>query len=289
MAIQQSIVTIHTATELAEAIVGGTITKVSYLASTAGVNASLLKGTGTGGYAEGDTYSGILNLQGSTLDDYLTGDALNNQLQGGDGRDRLNGGAGDDILQGGAGNDSFVGGAGADVNSGGSGARDVMDFSRSKAGVELSLDTGGWAGDAEGDVYLDIEYVYGTGFADVIGGNDSINRLIGNAGNDVIDGAGGNDYILGGAGGDLMMGGSGDDVFVIEAGFGNDIISDFEAGAGRTDRVWLQGTGMADFGDVLANAFEVAGTTVISIGVHGTLTLENVGISQLAADDFIFG
>ena len=122
----------------------------------------------------------------------------------------------------------------------------------------------------------------------MINGNDEVNRLLGNAGNDEIDGGGGNDYILGGTGADTVTGGTGNDVFVIEAGFGADTITDFEAGAGRTDRIWLQGTGLSSFADVLAHAQDMGGTTVITVDGHGTLVLSGVGLAQLAADDFIF-
>jgi Ca2+-binding RTX toxin-like protein len=267
---------------------GGT-DKVSYLNAMAGVSASLFTGTGTGGDAAGDTYDGILNLQGSSFDDVLTGNGGDNLIQGGSGRDRLNGRAGDDVLSGGADNDILVGGAGADVNVGGLGDRDAIDFGRSKAGVALSLELGeGWLGDALDDIFLDIEYVYGSNFDDVIGGDGEINRLIGNGGSDTIDAGRGGDYILGGEGNDAMTGGGGRDVFVIEAGFGDDTITDFAAGAGIGDRIWLQGVGFDDFNDVLANAADSVAGLVLTIAGHGTITLQNTVLAQLVADDFLY-
>ena len=133
------------ATDFADLIKGnGGIDKVSYLRATGSVTASLLTGMGETGFAMGDSYVGIRNLQGSAFDDYLAGDALNNLLQGGDGRDRLVGWDGNDTLNGGNGNDTFVGGAGADVLSGGLGDRDAADYSRAKASIALALDAGGW-------------------------------------------------------------------------------------------------------------------------------------------------
>lgn len=267
----------------------GGVDKVSYLAAGAGVIANLFTGTGTGGDAAGDQYVAIQNLQGSQHDDVLTGNGLDNLLQGGDGRDRLNGRAGNDVLTGGAGNDILVGGAGADVNVGGLGARDAIDYSRSTAAVALSLELGeGWQGDAADDVFVDIEYVYGSRYDDVIAGDGEINRLIGNAGNDAIDAGGGNDYILGGTGDDTMTGGDGNDVFVIEAGFGNDTITDFAAGMGLGDRIWLQGVGFDDFLDVAANAADTVAGVVVSVAGHGSITLANLTLAQLAADDFLF-
>jgi Ca2+-binding RTX toxin-like protein len=86
-----------------------------------------------------------------------------------------------------------------------------------------------------------------------------------------------------------MTGGTGADVFVFEAGFGNDTITDFWAGASRTDRIWLKNTGFDDFGDVLANAVDTADGVVITVAGHGTITLNGVTVSQLHADDFIYG
>ncbi len=280
-----------TATAAAEQIIGnGGIDKVSYATSTAGVTASLLSGLGDGGFATGDSYVGIRNLQGSNFDDYLAGDNLNNQIQGGNGRDRLVGWGGDDTLNGGSGNDTFVGGDGADILAGGLGERDVADYTRAKAAIAVDLGLGeGTAGEAAGDTLIDVEYAYGSRFGDTITGSEEINRLVGNGGDDVIDAGLGNDYALGGAGNDTMTGGDGDDVFIIEAGFGFDTITDFAAGAGRTDRVWLQGTGLGDFASVMSNAAEVEGSVVITVEGHGSLTLTGVSLAQLAADDFIFG
>ncbi len=101
---------------------GGTgIDLADYTASTAGVNVNLLTGTGTGGDAQGDTLTGIENLQGSNQNDTLTGDGNANVLTGGGGADLLNGGAGNDTLQGGVGNDTLIGGIGSDVLNGGVG------------------------------------------------------------------------------------------------------------------------------------------------------------------------
>ena len=41
-----------------------------------------------------------------------------------------------------------------------------------------------------------------------------------------------------------MTGGAGNDVFELATNFGDDTITDFEAGAGRTDRIWFRGLGL---------------------------------------------
>ena len=79
----------------------------SYAGSTAGVTIDLSAGAASGGYADGDTFTGIENLIGSDHADSLTGDA---------GANRLEGGAGADTLSGGLGDDSYVFGRGGGVD-----------------------------------------------------------------------------------------------------------------------------------------------------------------------------
>ena len=45
-------------------------------------------------------------------------------------------------------------------------------------GVTLSLATGGTRGDAAGDVYISIDHIYGTPFADFLEGNDLANMIL---------------------------------------------------------------------------------------------------------------
>ena len=240
---------------------GGTgIDTLSYADSWSKVVANLVTGIGQGGTAAYDTILNIENLVGSKFDDILTGDAGNNTL---------NGGAGKDILHGGAGADLLIGGSGADVLDGGDGV-DTASYSNAHTGVTLSLLTGGTINadasqngiqpvvtkiccpddllangdgaapvdgsytavngvtDATGDTYIGIENVLGSAFNDKITGDAGDNRLNGGAGNDILNGGGGNDMLTGGAGAD---------VFQFSADFGNDTITDFWFGLGRTDRV----------------------------------------------------
>ena len=86
---------------------------------------NLATNSGTGGDAQGDTYSSIENVMGSKFADHLSGDDGNNILYGLPGDDYLDGGAGNDILIGGAGNDTLIGGDGNDLLIGGLG-RDTL-------------------------------------------------------------------------------------------------------------------------------------------------------------------
>ena len=244
--------------------------------STSGVNVNLTTGLGQDGYAEGDRLVDIENLRGSFHDDTLTGN---------DAANRLFGDSGDDILSGMSGNDILIGGLGADVLIGGEGDRDAADYKNAAEGVSLDLVTGGSAGEALGDTFEGIEFVYGSSHRDIITGDDAVNRIVGGAGGDELFGAGGNDYILGGAGDDVMSGGAGNDVFELAADFGADTISDFEEGVGRTDRIWFRGLGLDENDLVMTDTTNGA---LIDAGSAGSLLLENVLVSDLHFDDFIF-
>jgi Ca2+-binding RTX toxin-like protein len=156
--------------------------------------------------------------------------------------------------------------------------------------VVVNLTTGkNQYGEASRDVLINVENIVGSIYDDKITGDGNANRLTGNDGNDVLSGMGGIDYLFGGLGDDTMSGGTEADVFVFEAGFGDDTIIDFWAGATRTDRIWLKGMDFDDFGDVLANTVDTAAGAVINIAGHGTIALAGVTTAQLHADDFIFG
>ena len=223
----------------ADQLNGGTgLDIANYRASSAGVGVDMAAG-GTGGDADGDTYFGIEAVYGSDFVDTITGNTSSNELRGFDGDDTLDGGSGNDRLFGGNGADTFIGGAGIDIAM----------FTVATAGVTLDLATGGTGGEAAGDTYSSIEWVFGSGFDDNITGDDGINRLTGNDGNDTLNGAGGNDRLLGGDGNDTINGGDGvDTIFgqdgddILSGGAGNDFFfgdtgSDSHDGGTGTDTV----------------------------------------------------
>ncbi|MFK5997128.1 MAG: S8 family serine peptidase [Rhodobacterales bacterium] len=123
----------------ADALDGGTgIDWAMYNDSSAGVTVDLT-GIGAGGFAQGDTYTGIENIRGSIHDDTLTGDSGTNKIIGDKGNDVINGMGGRDNLRGGIGNDTLNGGAGIDglrgdagddvyVFMAGNGLDNVLDF-----------------------------------------------------------------------------------------------------------------------------------------------------------------
>ena len=97
--------------------------RANYTGSGEGVTVSLKTGLGTGGYAQGDTLSGIEDLRGSNNGDVLIGDDGANLLIGERGDDVLEGGAGADVLDGVWGRDTvslceFAGGGNREPGSG---------------------------------------------------------------------------------------------------------------------------------------------------------------------------
>ncbi|MBR0903924.1 Ig-like domain-containing protein [Bradyrhizobium liaoningense] len=104
-------------------------------------------------------------------------------------------------------------------------------------------------------------------------GNDLNNIIVGNAGDNMIDGGRGNDVLTGGAG---------RDTFVVGAGNGNDIVTDFQAGAGG-DILQLNNTGFKTVADVTAAMKQVGTDLVLTIAGGETITLESTSLQNLTA------
>ena len=248
----------------ADQLNGGTgLDIANYRASSAGVTVNMATG-GSDGDADGDTYFGIEAVYGSDFADTITGNTSSNELRGFDGNDTLDGGSGNDRLFGGNGADVFTGGAGVDIAM----------FTVATAGVTLNLATGGTGGEAAGDTYSSIEWVFGSNFDDNITGDSGTNRLTGNDGNDILNGAGGNDRLLGGDGNDTIDGGDGVDTIFGQDG--NDILS---GGAGND----------FFFGDTGADSHDGGtGTDTVSYlasSVGVTLNMQTGGTGGDAAGD----
>lgn len=262
----------------------------SYRGAIGPITVDLTAGTGTGGWAEGDTLSNIENILGTRMDDILSGDGVTNvltggvgndsldglagddQLFGGVGADTLNGGDGNDLLNGGSENDTLNGGAGSDTINGGSGA-DVMN-----GGAGFDTMNGG----------SDNDILNGGGDADTLLGGSGNDDLFGGQGDDTIDGGADDDTIEGSAGNDILTGGNGDDLFVFSGASGADVITDFTAGLGVGDVIRLDGSIFTDYADVRANTTnDGLGNCVISKG-GVSITLTGVIKADLASDDFVF-
>ncbi|MFJ4445545.1 peroxidase family protein [Pseudomonas sp. NPDC089422] len=266
-----------------EASGSGTDTVQTSLANyTMAANVEVLNYTGAGNFSGtgngldntfnggigNDTFNGdggndILN--GNAGNDTLNGDAGNDQLFGGLGNDSLNGGGGDDSLDAGAGDDALNGGNGNDTLQGGAG-NDSLD----------------------GDVGNDL-LVGGDGNDTLFGGVGS-DTLQGGAGNDFINGAEGNDTVNGGAGNDTMVATDGNDVFQFSAGFGADLIINFDANpSGGQDRLDITGLNItaANFAANVQIA-DVGADTLVSIGAADSIRLVGVAdATTVTVADFI--
>jgi hypothetical protein len=231
----------------------------SYLWSSASVTVNLQTGKGAGGDAQGDSYTAIELVFGSAYNDVLTAGAGGSTLYGFGGNDTLNGGAGNDVFDGGAGADSINGGAGTDV----------AYFTSTSPAISINLATNvNTGGEAQGDVYTDVENVVGTSQNDTI---------IGNALNNTLYGGAGNDRLGGGAGADGLVGGSGSDTFVFAAGDSGQTIA-------TRDRIYDFGKGASgigdrfDFSSVLAAGGVGATATTIQASIN-----QGTGVATFAA------
>ncbi len=228
---------------------GAGLDTVDYGSSTIGVYLNLTLGTGP----SGDTFQSVENITGSVFGDVLIGDNGANTMKGG------------------FGNDYIVAGNGADYMDGGADL-DTISYETATTGVFVNLGNGTGA---NGGVLVNFENIVGSAFGDV---------LYGNNGSNTINGGAGNDYIVGGAGSDALIGGSGGDVFRFEsAGYGNDVITDYQHGQ---DHLSFDTSIATD-----CSAFTIAGNDTLNVTVTlagQILTIQGTSPVHIDASDFIF-
>ncbi|WP_283206757.1 beta strand repeat-containing protein, partial [Methylobacterium iners] len=210
-----------------------------YSASGASVVVNLTTGLGAGGDAEGDILKDVETLIGSRYADTLTG---------------------------GPNGTKFVGGAGADHFIGGVGF-DVVDYSTNFVAIVVQLGTRtNSGGDADGDIFVEIDAIKGTAFGDAITGDARANTLYGGDGNDTLLGGVGDDTLIGETGSDTLIGGDGVDTA--------DYTDDIAAVVVSLASGWASG-GNAE-GDTLSLIENVIGTvfndTLIGDGQTNELT-----------------
>ena len=107
---------------------------------------------------------------------------------------------------------------------------------------------------------------------------------------DVLNGGAGNDIIKGGYGNDLLTGGAGADIFEFARNvYHNDpgsrpAITDFNP---AEDQVDLREYGYLYFDDILSRAYQDGANIVIEFAAMERITLQNVQLSSLTADNFV--
>ena len=277
----------------ADALDGGAGTDTAdYSGAAAAVTVDLSSsGAQSGGYAEGDTLSGIENIIGSAHADTLTGDDSDNIFRGGAGADTLNGGAGSDTAD-------YSGSPVDTVERG-------YSF-----GVEVNLTSGSATGShAQGDTLTGIENLIGTDYIDRLVGDASDNVLRGGAYGDWLRGETGDDTLYGGPDSDILFGDGGDDtlyggdgrdwlyseagddtlyggpdldifVFTINKSVGTDTIEDFTLSATspfESDQIRFCGK----YGDIYTRTYaDVGSDYVITVRrsgeIIGTITVKGI-------------
>jgi Ca2+-binding RTX toxin-like protein len=128
---------------------------------------------------------------GGDGDDVLVGTDAADELQGFAGDDDLTGGGGDDVLRGGSGNDVLEGGTGTDIYHGGSGQDSLRvlnaDWAVTLADNGSGEAAGWWDGRlASTELLNSIEHLIGGAGDDTFTGNALANRFTGNGGSDTI-------------------------------------------------------------------------------------------------------
>lgn len=168
----------------------------------------------------------------------------------------------DDILEGNSGTNVLTGGTGIDT----------VTYERAASAVTVNLSTAGAQFTYGGgvDTLAGFENLTGSQYNDTLTGSTVANRLTGLAGNDNLTGQ------------------AGSDTFVFAPGFGKDTITDFTAGAGSDDIIEFDDDIFANFSAVLAAASQVGADTLITYDSNNTVTLKNVTMTNLNADDFTF-
>jgi Ca2+-binding RTX toxin-like protein len=196
------------------------------------INLAALQPTATDGSGGTDQLISIENLIASDSADEIIGSDQTNIIFAGAGNDRVEARGGSDIIFGQAGqdtllgendNDFLVGGPGADLLDGGSG-NDTASYFTATSGITANLEQGkdgkGSSGDAEGDIFPNVENLEGSKYSDNLIGNKEANILSGLGGNDNLDGKAGNDSLFGGLGDDTLNAGTDNDL--LDGGDGND-------------------------------------------------------------------
>jgi hypothetical protein len=117
---------------------------------------------------------------------------------------------------------------------------------------------------------------------DTVTGGRGDDVLLGGRGADELSGEQGSDLLDGGAGTDLLTGGAGLDAFIFRGNFGSDTVTDF-----RSEDVIMFDM-FASFAAVVAASQQVGADTVITAQNGSSVTLKNITLNSLQADDFAF-
>jgi Ca2+-binding RTX toxin-like protein len=120
-------------------------------------------------------------------------------------------------------------------------------------------------------------HIFGGAGNDTLIGGTGNDTLSGGAGDDILNGGAGNDVLNGGAGNDTLTGGAGSDVFQYSAaGFGHDIITDFNPLIGG-DKLGIVGLGIT--AATFASSVTIAASGVNTLITIGTDSIQLNGVA----------
>lgn len=216
-----------------------------------------------GSNVENLVLTGVADING-------TGNSLANVITGNAGGNTLSGGAGADTLVGGLGNDTYIFGAGDTIIEH---AGEGIDTVRSAVTHTLGAN---------------LENLVLTGTGNTNGfGNDLVNTIVGNAGNNRLNGGAGADTLMGGVGDDTYIYGSGD-MIIEQAGEGVDTVRSSQAyvlGSNLENLTLTGGGNINGTGNALDNVLTGNGGANVLVGGGGHDVLSGVG----GADTLIGG
>ena len=129
--------------------------------------------------------------------------------------------------------------------------------------------------------------VSGLGGDDLLHGGDGKDSLTGDLGNDQLLGESGNDTLIGSAGNDTLSGGVGSDVFRFSSGSGQDIITDFNMGAGDHDVIQFAAGEFASAHTARLAAVQSGDDVLITHASGATIRLVHVAVSDLTDGNFL--
>lgn len=237
-----------------------------------------------------DTFQNFEEYHATNFADQITGSAENDLIFGGAGADTFFVSDGDDTFDGEA-NDADDNTIGDTINYSSLDATNYIEVTlNGSTAVDSNVRL--TANDAilKTDSIVNIENVTGTRGNDIITGDDEVNVLRGDRGNDTLNGGAGNDRLFGDDGDDIFLASSGQNTMY--GGAGIDTV-DYSADATISSiSVTLQGEGLAG---VLVDAYSDDFVSQIEnvIGTGGTDYLNGDGqvnvLEGRGGDDFISG
>ena len=214
-----------------------------------------------------------IDATGNGLANFLTGNSGNNHLHGGAGNDTLHAGDGDDTIEGGTGEDVLSGDAGADLLRGGADNDTyyVDELDTVEEAADQGTGDGVWAGFSY-TLGANLEVLRLTGTANIDGtGNDLMNDIRGNSGDNIIYGLGDRDWLFGFGGNDQLYGGDGD-ADELHGGDGDDILD-----GGSGDR------------DVATYGYQATAGVTVSLSISGPQDTGGAGFDTLIGIENLYG